>query len=116
MPRKGRKGRPSQAVRSPLAAVQEGGGEWGPFVGAVTAVLVPQGEPLDRLRRCRELAALLPVVERQAVAEARAAGESWASIGQALGVTGQAVSQRFRPAGIPGGRKGRPAAARQSTS
>jgi len=84
-------------------------------VGAVTAVLVPQGEPLDRLRRCRELAALLPVVEGQAVAEARAGGESWASIGQALGVTGQAVSQRFRPAGIPGGRQVRPAAARQST-
>lgn len=51
------------------------------------------------LRRVREAADATDVAAddlRRAVAEARTNGESWGTIGMALGVTRQAAQQRFR--------------------
>jgi hypothetical protein len=65
----------------------------------VVADLAPGGEPLDRLVAAlsvqAELSDLGTEVVQRAVAEARAAGRSWARIGEALGVTKQAAQQRF---------------------
>lgn len=70
-------------------------------------------DPLDRLVAALEVQAELEVlgsdVVRRYVAKARDAGRSWAKIGEALGVTKQAVQQRFtdRPGGGgAGARKG----------
>lgn len=55
-------------------------------------------ERSEALAEVRELAEALGELERalhEAVAEARAAGASWALVGQALGVSRQSAHERF---------------------
>ncbi|GAA2052256.1 hypothetical protein GCM10009839_69480 [Catenulispora yoronensis] len=54
-------------------------------------------EPMDRLRICRSFRRWwLEETERSAVIEARRAGRTWEQIGTALGVSRQAVHERYR--------------------
>ncbi|MGJ9412704.1 hypothetical protein ACHAAC_08325 [Aeromicrobium sp. CF4.19] len=52
-------------------------------------------DPLALVRRAAEADAVVGDLLRQAVASARSAGQSWASIGHELGMSRQAVQQRF---------------------
>lgn len=58
------------------------------------------GDPLSLVRRAAEADRVAEELLRQAVAHARAAGVSWAGIGRELGLSRQAVQQRFG-AGAP---------------
>lgn len=52
-------------------------------------------EPREALRAVAALRLLADQLERQAVFSAREAGWSWAQIGDALGVSRQAIHKRF---------------------
>ena len=54
--------------------------------------------PLERLEAARAERESAELAERDAVAAARAAGISWARIGQLYGLTKQGAQQRFKPA------------------
>ena len=76
---------------------------------AQDSIPVPHADGLDPViaaaraagRRAGERLALTPLTPRQraAVADARAEGVTWARIGDALGVTHQAVIKRYRKGG-----------------
>ncbi len=68
-----------------------------PVAPAVRALRLPALEPLAALAWMVELRDLAAQMERAAVAEARQDGHSWATVGQALGVSGQAVSKKYGP-------------------
>lgn len=53
------------------------------------------GEELDLVRRTAAADAIVGDLLRQAVGAARSAGHSWAAIGAVLGMSRQAVQQRF---------------------
>lgn len=53
-------------------------------------------EPLDRLTLLRSQIDALEAELRSCVAESRAGGASWSTIGERLGVTMQAAHRRFR--------------------
>lgn len=59
-------------------------------------------DPLSTLTAVAELKQAIAVAEREAVELAKAAGTSWAAIGERLGVTKQAAARRFTPR-TPGG-------------
>ena len=59
-------------------------------------------DPLTALTAVAELKRAVAVAEREKVELAKAAGTSWAAIGQRLGVTKQAAARRFTPR-APGG-------------
>jgi hypothetical protein len=52
-------------------------------------------EPLAGLEAAARLSSAVDKLQRDLVARARAAGCSWTSIGQALGITKQAAWERF---------------------
>lgn len=52
-------------------------------------------DPLALLSRMVEVRDLVAEVERVAVRRARAEGASWATVGAALGVSGQAVAKKY---------------------
>ncbi len=56
---------------------------------------VPPPDPLPTLTRMVEMRGLIAQVERLAVAQARREGVSWAMLGAALGVSGQAVTKKY---------------------
>lgn len=56
-------------------------------------------DPLRLVRRAADADAVVRDLLRQAVVSARSAGRSWASIGEELGMSRQAVQQRFGAAG-----------------
>lgn len=60
------------------------------------SVKVRDGRYLRRVRDAAEAADEATEDLRRAVAEARANGESWGTIGMVLGVSRQAAQQRFR--------------------
>ena len=60
------------------------------------SVKVRDGRYLRHVREAAEAADVAAADLRRAVAEARANGESWGTIGMVLGVSRQAVQQRFR--------------------
>ena len=60
------------------------------------AVKVRDGRFLRHVRGAAEAADTAGDALRQAVADARANGESWGTIGMVLGVSRQAAQQRFR--------------------
>lgn len=60
------------------------------------AVKVRDGRYLRHVREAAEAADAATDALRRAVAEARENGESWGTIGMVLGVSRQAVQQRFR--------------------
>ena len=60
------------------------------------AVKVRDGRFLRHVREAAEAADTAGDALRQAVADARANGESWGTIGMVLGVSRQAAQQRFR--------------------
>lgn len=60
------------------------------------SVKVRDGRYLRHVREAADAADTAAENLRQAVAEARANGESWGTIGMALGVSRQAAQQRFR--------------------
>lgn len=64
----------------------------------VDALETADGDPLVALAASRGLTSVLGDLVAKLVGEARAGGRTWADIGQALGVTRQAVVQRFGPA------------------
>lgn len=57
--------------------------------------LVNAPTALARLHALREVRGWLDELERGSVRELRAVGVPWATLGSALGVTGQAVSKRY---------------------
>lgn len=59
-------------------------------------------DPLTTLTAVAELGRAVAAAEREAVELAKAAGTSWAAIGERLGVTKQAAARRFTPR-TPGG-------------
>lgn len=59
--------------------------------------LLASGSPLDGLRAGRELRELLSERDGHLAREALAAGETWESIGSALGISRQAAWERLRP-------------------
>jgi hypothetical protein len=59
------------------------------------ASAVEGGEPRDALRAVSTLRQLADRIERDAVFAAREAGWSWAQIGDALGVSRQAIHKKF---------------------
>ena len=54
------------------------------------------GSEIDRLAAARTLRQLAEQIERDMVAEARAAGVRWVDIGELYGTSKQSVQQRFR--------------------
>lgn len=54
-----------------------------------------KSDPIGALRECRGAATALEKAMRQTVAAARDAGETWTTIGDALGVTKQTAWERF---------------------
>ena len=54
------------------------------------------GTEIDRLAAARTLRQLADQIERDMVAEARAAGVRWVDIGELYGTSKQSVQQRFR--------------------
>ena len=60
------------------------------------------GSELDLVRRTAAADEIVAGLLRQAVASARAGGHSWAAIGAALGMSRQAVQQRFGSGDAPG--------------
>lgn len=54
------------------------------------------GTPLERIARAQWAMRVLDDDMRAAVREARAAGDSWATVGNALGMSRQAAHERFR--------------------
>ncbi len=62
------------------------------------SVKVRDGRYLRHVREYADAADAAAERLRNAVAEARANGESWGSIGMVLGVSRQAAQQRFRDA------------------
>ena len=62
------------------------------------SVKVRDGRYLRHVREAADAADTAAENLRQAVAEARANGESWGTIGMVLGVSRQAAQQRFRDA------------------
>ncbi|QZA09023.1 hypothetical protein K3U94_07105 [Mycolicibacter heraklionensis] len=60
------------------------------------SVKVRAGRYLRHVREAAEAADAATDALRRAVAEARENGESWGTIGMVLGVSRQAVQQRFR--------------------
>ena len=60
------------------------------------ATAVRSSDPQEALRAVTALRALADRIERRAVAAARAQGWSWSQIGDALGVSRQAIHKRFR--------------------
>jgi hypothetical protein len=56
----------------------------------------PATGPLDVLRTSAQYQSFFAVVEREAVRAAKAQGSTWEQIGEALGITRQAVWQRYR--------------------
>jgi hypothetical protein len=63
------------------------------------SVKVRDGRYLRHVREAADAADAAADNLRRAVAEARANGESWGTIGMVLGVSRQAVQQRFREVG-----------------
>lgn len=68
----------------------------------LAAAVEASTDPLNALSAVAELKRAVAVAEGERVELARAAGASWAAIGQRLGVTKQATSRRFAPR-APGG-------------
>ena len=64
------------------------------------SVKVRDGRFLRHVREAADAADSAAENLRKAVSEARANGESWGTIGMVLGVSRQAVQQRFRDVGI----------------
>ena len=56
----------------------------------------PGTSPLDVLRTSAQYQRFFAVVEREAIGAAKAEGATWEQIGEALGITRQAVWQRYR--------------------
>jgi hypothetical protein len=54
-----------------------------------------ESDPIGALRECRQAATALEKAMWQTVAAARNAGETWTTIGDALGVTKQTAWERF---------------------
>ena len=59
------------------------------------ASAIDGGEPQEALRAVSALRRLADQIERRAVLSARDAGWSWAQIGDALGVSRQAIHKRY---------------------
>lgn len=59
------------------------------------AVELGSDDPLDHLRGLRSAERQLDVWQREAIARARTRGDSWADIGDALGVTKQAAWELY---------------------
>ena len=70
------------------------------------SVTVRDGRYLRHVREAADAAEAAAENLRSAVAEARANGESWGTVGMVLGVSRQAAQQRFRDVGSDSG--GRP--------
>lgn len=62
---------------------------------SVTSALSELDRPADLLRSVNHSNRLLEAVKVTAVREMRASGESWAAVGDALGLTRQAAQQRY---------------------
>lgn len=58
----------------------------------------PHTQPLDVLRASAQYQRFFAAVEREATKAAKAKGATWEQIGDALGITRQAVWQRYREA------------------
>ena len=62
---------------------------------SVPASLPPPEEPADALAAVAALRRLANRLEADAVTEAIAQGWTWAQVGQALGISGQAAHKKF---------------------
>lgn len=60
-------------------------------------VLLDAGSPIDALRAAQETRELIAGWESHLARQALAAGETWESIGTALGISRQAAWERLRP-------------------
>ena len=56
----------------------------------------PNAQPLDVLRATAQYQRFFVAAEREAIKAAKANGATWEQIGEALGITRQAVWQRYR--------------------
>jgi hypothetical protein len=56
----------------------------------------PGARPLEVLRTSAQYQGFFAAVEREAIKAAKAEGATWEQIGEALGITRQAVWQRYR--------------------
>lgn len=65
------------------------------FLGDLEAV----ADPIERMSRAYHTALELQRITRDAVAQAREQDESWATIGEAIGITKQAAHQRHHSPG-----------------
>jgi hypothetical protein len=59
-------------------------------------VAAPETRPLDVLRTSAQYQRFFAAVEREAIKAAKTEGATWEQIGEALGITRQAVWQRYR--------------------
>src|SRR4051794_3446238 len=62
--------------------------------------LVKRTEPLQRVEEAVDLGRLADRLIEESVRDARHAGATWTELGARLGVTRQAVKQRFDPEGV----------------
>ena len=59
------------------------------------ATAIDSDDPREALRAVSALRQLADQIERRAVASAREAGWSWSQVGDALGVSRQAIHKKF---------------------
>lgn len=70
-------------------------------IGTAIVASAPDGDPLTLVRRAASAESAARDLLQQSVSAARASGHSWAAIGAELGMSRQAVQQRFGDRAAP---------------
>lgn len=75
-------------------------------IGSAIIGAAPEGDPLGLVRRASDAETAVRHLLHQSVGAARSSGQSWAAIGTELGLSRQAVQQRFGERPDPAGSLG----------